>query len=91
MVTNVAKLDSLDVGYEPGWPFKIFVNPKEGSGISKGDILTVDAELYDSNGESVEVPVVTGEWSPVLFRTLEKISSLDLSAVDVYIARMLKP
>ena len=90
LVTNVAKLDSLDEGYEPGWMFKIFVNPKEGSEISKGDILTVDAGLYDSNGEIVEVPVITGEWSPIVFRTL-KASSLDLTEVDVYVARILKP
>ena len=90
LVTNVAKLSSLDEGYAPGWPFKIFVNPKEESDISKGDILTVDAELYDNKGESVEVPVITGEWSPVVFRSF-KDDAFDLTEVDVYVARILMP
>lgn len=90
LVTNVTNVTSIEEGYNPGWPFKIFVKPKEGSDISKGDILAVVAGLYDSNDEDVEVPVIVGEWSPIVFRWL-KGGYLDLERVDVYIARILKP
>lgn len=90
LVTNVVKLTSLEADYAPCGSFKIFVNPKSGGDISKGDILTIDAVLYDSKGESVEVPVIAGEWSPVVFRSLDS-ATLDLTDVDVYVAPTLTP
>ena len=81
-VTQVDKVTDLTEGYKPGVPFSVFLNPKEGSDVELGDVVTLDAELpYSST--AVEVPVVAGDWSPVVFVGLPT-GAVDLTKVDVY-------
>lgn len=85
-VTKVVKLTSLSNDYNPGGNvFSVFLAPKEGSDAGVGDVLAFDAMLPDSNGEFVEVPVVVGDWSPIVFRAI-KASAIDLTDFDVYVA-----
>lgn len=84
-ITNVVKLDSLDTDYTPKGIFSVLLAPKSGATAEKWDIVTFDAILPHSNTEYVEVPVVIGDWSPIVFKSI-KANSIDLTDVDVYIA-----
>lgn len=85
-ITNVVKLESLTEDFDlEGKLFRLFLAPALGSDVKSGDILTVDAMLPYSGGEAVEVPVVVGDWSPVLFQGIEA-SAIDLTDVDAYVA-----
>ena len=83
-ITNVVKLDSLDTDYTPKGLFSVLLAPKSGATAEKGDIVTFDAVLPHSTAY-VEVPVIVGDWSPIVFNTI-KADSIDLTEVDVYIA-----
>ena len=49
--------------------------------------MVVEAMLPHSIAEFVEVPVVVGDWSPVVFLGL-KAGTINLGEVDVYVAPM---
>ena len=87
-VTEVGKLSSLSEDYYPnGELFSLFLNPTESSSVSVGDVMVVEAMLPHSIAEFVEVPVVVGDWSPVVFLGL-KAGTINLGEVDVYVAPM---
>ena len=85
-ITNVVKVEDLTDDFSlDGKHFRMFLAPASGSDVKSGDILPVDAILPYSGGEAVEVPVVVGSWSPVLFKAIEA-SAIDLNDVDAYVA-----
>ncbi|MCR5588001.1 MAG: hypothetical protein K6F72_00110 [Bacteroidales bacterium] len=85
-VTNVGLLESLNEDYYPnGVLFSLFLAPKSDSSVEIGDIKEITAMLPHSNGEYVEVPVVVGDWSPVVFHALKADNDL-LTDVKVYVA-----
>lgn len=83
-ITNVVKLDDLTEDYSTKGCFSVLLAPKSDA-VERGDIVTFDAILPHSNTEYVEVPVVVGDWSPIVFKSI-KANSIDLTEVDVYIA-----
>lgn len=85
-ITNVIEVTSLTENYYPsGVIFSMFLVPKAATEVELGDVMIVEAMLPDTNGEYVDVPVVVGDWSPVLFRAI-KASGIDLTKVDVYVS-----
>ena len=85
-ITKVQQVDSLAEDFYPeGVVFSMFLNPAEGSDVELGSVVIVEAILPDTNGEYVDVPVVVGDWSPVIFRAL-KASAIDTDKLDVYIS-----
>ena len=87
-ITRVEKVASLSGDYFPTDSFSMFLVPKGGS-TEMGDVVIVEAILPHSDGAYVDVPVVAGDWSPVVFRAL-KSGSIDLSDVDLYVAPITK-
>lgn len=85
-VTNAIKLVSLSEDYTPGFLFSLFLSPIANQDIACGDVLAVNAVLAESDGAAVEVPVVVGDWSPVVFRTLKASGGIDLTKVNAYVA-----
>lgn len=85
-ITKVEKVTSLSENYYPdGVIFSMFLVPKESSNIELGDVIIVEAMLPDTNGAYVDVPMVVGDWSPVLYRAI-KAEAIDLDTLDVYVA-----
>ena len=85
-ITNVEKVTILSDPYYPnGVIFSMFLNAKSQSGVESGDVVVVEAMLPDTNGAYVDVPVVVGDWSPVIFRAI-KAGAIDTDKLDVYIA-----
>lgn len=84
-VTNVVKLASLDEDYFPdGASFSLFLNPTETSTTAAGETVVIEAMLAHSDGKYVEVPVIVGDWSPIVCRALQA-GSIDLDEFDVYV------
>lgn len=84
-VLNVEKLTDLSAGYDPQTPFNMFLVPASGSTVELGDVIVVSATLPYGGDTAGDVPVVVGDWSPVIFRTLAA-GAIDLTEVDVYVA-----
>ena len=85
-VNNVVKLTSLSADYNPGFLFSLFLAPVANQGVDAGDVLAVTAVLSESDGAAVEVPVVVGDWSPIVFRSLKSSGGIDLTKVKAYVA-----
>jgi len=84
-ITKISKLASLSENYFPDELFSLMLVAKSNSGVENGDVLAFDAMLPDTNNEYVEVPVVVGDWSPIVFRAV-KAGAINLSKVDAYVA-----
>lgn len=84
-ITKVEKVTSLSAHYFPADSFSIFLVPRPTSGVELGDVKIVEAMLPRTDSAYVDVPVVVGDWSPVVFRAI-KASGIDLTEVDVYVA-----
>ena len=84
-ITKVEKVTSLSANYYPEKSFSVFLNAKANSGVENGDVVVVEAMLPDTDGAYVDVPVVLGDWSPVVFRAI-KASGINLTKIDVYVA-----
>ncbi len=85
-VTDVKKVTSLSEEYRPEAIFSVFLAPKDG-GNEAGDVVEFEAELPHTKGEYVDVPVVVGDWSPIVFKAI-KASAIDLTKVTLYAAPM---
>jgi len=71
-ITNVIKLDSGDLGKDytlGGVLFMLFLLPKANSGITLGSATTAGAMLARTD-DYVEIPIITGQWCPVLVKAL---------------------
>lgn len=66
-VLKVGKVESLAVNFKPASekPFHILINPKSGSELAPGDVKIINAKPV-KNDTAVEVPVVVGDWNPVI-------------------------
>lgn len=84
-ITKVEKVTSLSSNYYPADSFSMFLVPKAATGVELGDVMVVEALLPRTDNEYVNVPVVVGDWSPVVFRAI-KASGIDLTKVDLYVA-----
>lgn len=83
-VLNVGKVTDLTAAYEPDAPFSMFLVPASGSLVEVGDTYIVNG-LTAYGTAAGEIPVVVGDWSPVVFRGISA-SGIDLTEVDVYVA-----
>lgn len=82
--TKIQKVAAAD-GYTSNKPFSIFIAPTASSSQEVGDVLIITAKPVH-NEEAVEVPVVVGDWSPVVF---DAIAAGGIGAgLDVYIAEI---
>lgn len=83
-VLNVGKITDLTAAYSPNAPFSVFLTPASGSLVEVGDnyIITGCTAYGEAEGE---IPVVVGDWSPVVFRSISA-SGIDLTEVDCYVA-----
>ena len=90
-VLKVGKVESLDTDFAPSSTskkaFHIFIRPLEGADNDAGEIICINAKPA-KNDDFVEVPIVLGDWNPVLF---EKIAAnantdtdIDLDKYAVY-------
>lgn len=86
-ITSVASIDSISEDYRPSEVFSLFLAPTQGSEVEVGDIMEFDAILPHTNGEYVTVPVVVGDWSPIVFVAI-KANALDLEKVNAYTSPM---
>ena len=88
-VLNVGKVDSLSEEFklENGNGFHVFIAPGSGADKDSGETIIIKAQPV-KNAEAVEVPIVVGDWNPVLLRAIaansEADTDIDLSAYSVY-------
>lgn len=79
--TKLEKVTSLSEAYRPGKPFNVFINPVSSDDI--GTVVKITA-TPDRNDSAVEVPVVAGDWSPIIFKEISA-SGVDLSGYELYV------
>ena len=95
-LTNVMDLDTF-LGWRAGQAnkegifFSVFILPDSAKAIEAGDVVMAAAKL--PHREATKVPLVVGDWSPVVFVDIDHaaIISLEGVAVDrdhVYVAPM---
>lgn len=82
-ITNVVKIEE---GFDfDGKSYRLFLTPaSEESKVKVGDVVIVSGILQYSDGDFVDVPVVVGNWSPVLFKEVKFDESLE--GLDAYVA-----
>lgn len=83
-VLDVKQVDDLTAKIYLDVPFSLFVAPKVGSGYLPGDVISVEGGLAYSQGSETKVPVVVGDWSPIIFDFISA-NQLDANDFDVYI------
>lgn len=92
-VLKIEKVTDLSSGFalSNGNPFSLFIAPADGSSLDVGDVAIVNATIPYDNGNVVEVPVVVGDWSPVVFDSLDAdntaIADCDIYAAEIKIDR----
>lgn len=88
-VLKVEKVESLDTDFKAasGKAFHVFIRPLDGADNDAGEIITINAKPV-KNDNPVELPIVLGDWNPVL---IEKIAAntgadtdIDLEHYTVY-------
>jgi len=84
--TKITKVADLTDGYTSAKPFSIFVCPTDNSPKEAGEVLVINAKPVD-NAAAVDVPVVIGDWSPVVFDAIGT-GGINTSSYDVYIAEI---
>lgn len=89
-VTDVQKLTSLTSDYHPDKLFSLMLVPKQNSSVDVGDVVTFNATLPHAGNLPIEVPVVVGDWSPIVFCSIEA-NGIDLTEVDAYVAPINSP
>ncbi len=80
-VLKVDQLESLseDFSLSDGKGFHVFIAPLSGADKDSGETIIIKAKPV-KNDEAVEVPIVVGDWNPVL---LEKIAANSEADTDI--------
>lgn len=83
-VLKVDKVADLSTNFTPasGKPFHIFINPKSESSYEIGDVVVITAKPTKNN-TATAVPVVIGDWNPVLFESITA-GAIDTTTNDIY-------
>lgn len=83
-VLKVDKVTDLSTNFAPasGKPFHIFINPKSESSYDIGDVVVITAKPAKNN-TATAVPVVIGDWNPVLFENITA-GAFDITTNDIY-------
>lgn len=88
-VLKVGKVESLDTDFAPasGKAFHVFIRPLAGADNDAGEIVAIKAKPV-KNDQPTEVPIVLGDWNPVLLQSIAANANtdtdIDLNTYSVY-------
>lgn len=77
-VLNVSKVASLDTDFSPASKkgFHIFIAPGDNASHEAGEVVIIKAKPV-KNEQATEVPIVLGDWNPVLLESISANANVD--------------